>query len=172
MGYLGFVRLSRAMTRTVASATQAATTSFASPPPEASDGWTSPACSFKSSQISSIGIPRPRVFRGVVLQAVYFFFMLVAAVVPALGIAAELDEPTTWGRAIGIILGSVLTTFVAVVLIHHGWRGRDFRITPSMSRGAGYSKFMNSSNARSRPPAWSAGGFSNGLPSCPRGTVS
>jgi hypothetical protein len=50
---------------------------------------------------------------GVALQAVYFVFMLVAAVVPALGIAAELDEPTTWGRAIGIMLGNVLSALVA-----------------------------------------------------------
>jgi len=52
---------------------------------------------------------------GIALQAVYFFFMLVAAVIPALGIAAELDNPTTWGYAAGIMLGSVLGMFVAAI---------------------------------------------------------
>jgi hypothetical protein len=45
---------------------------------------------------------------GLVLQAVYFIFMIFTAVLPLFEIAVELDDPATWGGAFGGLIGTVL----------------------------------------------------------------
>jgi hypothetical protein len=45
---------------------------------------------------------------GLVLQAGYFVFMFFTAVLPLFEIAAELDDPATWGGAFGAFIGTVL----------------------------------------------------------------
>jgi hypothetical protein len=45
---------------------------------------------------------------GLGLQAVHFVFMLFAAILPLIEIAAELEDPSTWGAAFGALLGAVI----------------------------------------------------------------
>lgn len=75
--------------------------------------------------ISGIGLVRRKswgrrlafacAWSGIALQAIYLFFMLCMAVMPALGIARELDDPAIWGQAVGLMLGSVAGTCVPAI---------------------------------------------------------